>query len=97
MLDAIPLENARTRVNLIIDKSKNIPQIEEFNSNMINHLLGRLDPKIPLDIYHWASVKEYGLQAADIFSWGIFRKYEYGDNEWFDIFGSRVQYDKEYP
>jgi hypothetical protein len=97
VLDAIPLENAQTRVKLIIDKSKNVPKIQEFNSSVINQLLGRVDPQIPIDILHRSSVEEYGLQAVDIFSWGIFRNYESGDSEWFDIYSNRVQYDKQYP
>jgi hypothetical protein len=97
VLDAIPLENAQPRIKLIIDKSKNVPQIREFNASVINQLLGRLDPKIPIDIHHRSSVEENGLQAVDIFSWGIFRKYEYGDSEWFDMFSHRVQHDKQYP
>lgn len=97
VLDAIPLENAQTRVKLIIDKSKNVPQIQEFNSTVINQLLGRLEPKVAIDIHHRSSVQENGLQAVDIFSWGIFRKYESGDSEWFDLFSSRVQHDQQYP
>jgi hypothetical protein len=97
VLDAIPLEKAQTRIKLIIDKSKSKPQIQEFNSSVINQLQGRLDPKIPVDILHRSSVEEYGIQAADIFSWGIYRRYEYDDSEWFNKFSNRVQYDKEYP
>lgn len=97
VLDAIPLENAQTRVKLIIDKSKSVPQIQEFNSSVINQLLGKTDPQIPIDIQHRPSVAEYGLQAVDTFCWGVYRKYEFGDSEWFDIFQGRVKYDKQYP
>ncbi len=97
VLDAIPFEDAQTRVKLIIDKSKNVPQIQEFNASVINQLLGRLHPQIPVDIEHLSSVENYGLQAVDIFSWGIFRKYELQDFEWFDIFKERVQYDNQHP
>jgi hypothetical protein len=97
VLDAIPLENAQTRIKLIIDKSKNVPQIREFNASVINQLLGKIDPKIPIDIHHRSSVEENGLQAVDIFSYGIYRKYECGDSEWFDIFSDRVQHDQQYP
>ncbi|MCI0695509.1 DUF3800 domain-containing protein [candidate division KSB1 bacterium] len=61
------------------------------------HLQGKLDPNIPLDIYHRASDQEYGLQAADLFSWGVFRKYERGDTEWFNQFSDKVYGDKQYP
>jgi len=38
-----------------------------------------------------------GIQAADMFSWGVFRKYERGDVEWFEKFGGNIQHDKTYP
>jgi hypothetical protein len=97
VLEEISFDDAVSRVELIIDKSKNKAQILEFNSYVINHLQGRLDPKVPLDIYHRASNEEYGLQATDVFSWGVFRKYERADAEWFDRFSSNVCCDKQYP
>jgi hypothetical protein len=97
VLDAIPLENAQTRVKLIIDKSKNKAQILEFNSSVISQLMGRLNPQIPVEIDHLSSIENYGLQAADVFSWGIFRKYEHQDVEWLDMFSGRVRHDNEYP
>ena len=36
------------------------------------------------------------LQAADMFAWGIFRKYEAGDLEWYDVFKEKVSYEKLY-
>lgn len=97
VMDKIPFEKAVTRVNLIVDKSKGRPEIEEFNSYIMRALKGRLDPKVPLDIYHYRSHESLGLQAADIFCWGIFRKYEKKDLEWFDIFcKDKVQYDGLY-
>ena len=50
VLDAIPLEKAQMRVKFIIDKSKSKPQIQEFNSSVINQLQGRLNPNLPVDI-----------------------------------------------
>lgn len=96
-LEQIPFGESPSRVELIIDKSKNKPQIQEFNFYVISHLQGKLDPFIPLDIYHRASHQEYGLQAADMFSWGVFRKYERRDTEWFGQFNERIRYDEQYP
>jgi hypothetical protein len=97
VLEQISFQEAATRVELIIDKSKNKPQMQEFNSYVINPLQGKLDPLIHLDIYHRASDQEPGLQAADMFSWGIFRKYERGDTEWFNFFSEKINYDGRYP
>lgn len=97
VMDKIPFERAITRVELIVDKSKSKPEIAEFNSYIMRALKGRLDPNIPLDIYHYISHESAGLQAADIFCWGIFRKYERKDTEWFEIFRQdKVRYEDLY-
>lgn len=96
VLDAIPVNKASQRVQLVIDKSKSKREIKDFNQYIIRHLKGRIDPVIPLDISHWASHENYGLQAADLFSWGIFRKHEMKDLTWFNIFGSKVRKDSVY-
>jgi len=95
-LEKIPVENASTRIQVIIDKSKSKKEIREFNEYIIRHIKGRIDPQIPLDIYHWTSHENLGLQAVDTFSWGIFRKYEKKDYEWFSIFKENVRYDTVY-
>jgi hypothetical protein len=30
------------------------------------------------------------LQAVDMFSWAVFKKYESGDHAWYDIFAPRI-------
>ncbi len=96
VLDHLPFEKASTRIELIIDKSKSRREIGEFNGYIIRHLKGRIDPKVPLDIYHHISHENLGLQAGDLFSWGIFRKYEREDLEWFDVFKEKIRYDDRY-
>lgn len=96
VLDSIPVDNASQRVQLIIDKSKSKREIKDFNEYIIRHLKGRIDPLVPLDIYHWTSHENLGLQAADLFSWGIFRSYEKKDLAWRSIFSSKVRKDSIY-
>jgi len=96
VLDRIPVENASTRIQVIIDKSKSKKESIEFNDYIIRHLKGRIDPQVPLDIYHWPSHQNMGLQAVDMFSWGIFRKYEKRNYEWYNIFKEKVKYDSIY-
>ena len=96
VLDKIPVENATTRIEVIVDKSKSKTEIREFNEYLIRHIKGRIDPRIPLDIYHWTSHENMGIQAVDTFSWGIFRKYEKKDYKWFNIFKGKVRYDTIY-
>jgi hypothetical protein len=96
VLDHVPIEKASTRVLLVIDRSKSRRDIGEFNDYIIRQLKGRIDPKVPLDIYHHRSQENLGLQAADLFSWGIFRKYERKDLEWYAVFKDKVRYDDRY-
>lgn len=96
VLDQVPLERASPRVMLVIDKSKSRREIGEFNDYIVRQLKGRIDPKVPLDIYHHRSQENLGLQATDLFSWGIFRKYERSDLEWFTVFEEKIRYEDRY-
>ena len=98
VLEQIPFEkNDKERVELIIDKSMSKPEIVEFNSYIRRQLEARLNPKNPFDIYHWLSHETYGLQAADVFCWGIFQKYERSKNDWYVIFKKeRIRFDDQY-
>jgi len=98
VLEQIPFEkNSNDRVELIIDKSMSKPEIVEFNSYIRRQLEARLNPKVPLDIYHWRSHENYGLQAVDVFCWGVFQKYERRKTEWYDIFANdKIRSDDQY-
>jgi hypothetical protein len=71
-------------------------EIREFNTYIVRQLEGRVDPKVPLDFYHHESKENLGLQAADLFAWGIFRSYERKDRTWREVFGPKVKYDDVY-
>lgn len=96
VLEHTPIEESSSRIQFIIDRSKSKKEIGEFNEYLERQLAGRIDPRIPLDINHHTSHENLGLQAVDLFCWGIFRKYERKDREWFEIFGSRARYDDVY-
>lgn len=96
VLDQIPFEKASNRVQLTIDKSKGRTEIEEFDRYIFRALEGRLQPKVPLNIDHLNSLEEAYLQAADLFAWGIFRKYERKDTEWLDVFQQKVLFEEQY-
>lgn len=96
VLDKIPFEKAQEQVILILDKSKSPKEVGEFNQYVLRQLAGRLDPKVPLDIKHENSCQYHGLQAVDLFSWGIFRKYEKKDSAWLEIFREKVAYEEQY-
>ena len=96
ILDEIQFENAQTRVYLYIDKSKSKPEIADFNQYIEQNIQARLDPKVPLHIIHGDSCKYAGLQAADIFCWGIFRRYEKKSNDWYECYKEYVRLDEPF-
>lgn len=96
VLDQISLEEASTRIQFIIDKSKSTQEIKEFDDYIVRQLKGRIDPIVPLDIYHHTSHENLGLQAVDLFSWGIFRKYEHKTLDWYNVFKEKIRYDERY-
>ncbi len=95
VIDQIPVEAAATRVELIIDRSKSKREIISFNGYIARQLRARLDRRVQLHIDHHRSTQNLGLQAADLFSWGIFRRYERNDPTWFDVFRSKIRQDEK--
>ena len=97
VLDQIPFENGKgARIQLIIDKSKGKPEVVEFNSYIRRQLQARIDPKTPLDIYHWDSKQTPGLQLCDMFCWGIFVDKERKNSQWRTIFEKKILFDDVY-
>ena len=96
LLDQIDFSSAHTQINLVIDKSKSKPEIAEFDRYVSWNLKGRIDPKIPLIITHKDSQEDFCLNAVDLFSWGIFRKYEKKDVAWYSVFKKKIRYEDLY-
>lgn len=97
VIDNIPFEkNNSNRVELICDRSKSKPEILEFNSYIRTQIQGRLDPNITIDMKHWISQETPGLQAVDMFCWGIFQKYERKDTKWLNLYTKRIVFEDLY-
>lgn len=96
VLRKIPFEKASSRVYLYIDKSKGSIGIKDFNEYISNQLKGRIPPHVPLDIFHRNSIETPGLQLADIFCNGIYRKYELHNEEWRTFFAEKIKDDVLY-
>ncbi|KKQ68721.1 MAG: hypothetical protein US89_C0006G0062 [Candidatus Peregrinibacteria bacterium GW2011_GWF2_38_29] len=97
VLDAIPFEKAdETRIELIVDKSKGKMGARGFNEYIKKQLGARINPKTPLDIYHWDSQNTHGLQASDLFCWGIFQKYERRKEDWYKIYKDKTNFESLY-
>ncbi len=90
-------------VRIIVDRCKRGEEIQTFNS----YLKGFINSILPLDINifieHQSSQEIAGLQAVDLFSWGIYKKYEDANQEWYKEFKTKIiseeiyQYKKDGP
>ncbi len=96
ILQKLDLSRAAPAVTLVVDKCKNKDEISDFNGYLSNQLDALLPLNVPLNIYHERSQDNAGLQAVDLFCWGIYRKYEHGDCEWYDVFRAKVTFETEY-
>lgn len=94
-LENISFGNEIAQVELIVDKSKNNKEIQIFNEYLSNHLASKLSLDTMLIIDHVPSVKSTGLQSVDMFSWGIFRKYERNDLGWYQLYCHRIEAEEQ--
>ena len=77
-------------MNIVLDKRKNMRQIQEFNAALLTFFQERLSLRIPIYISHLESHESKELQAVDTFCWGIFQKYERNDTQWYDLFQEKI-------
>lgn len=96
LLEKVDLSNPGNAVTLVLDKSKNKDEIADFNQYMVNHLEALLPLEVPLNIYHEHSYANTGLQAVDLFCWGIYRKYEHKDTRWYQKYHPHITFETEY-
>lgn len=96
LLKQIDLNLANPAVTMVVDKCKNKAEIEDFNQYLANQLEAKLPLNIPLNINHEDSQANTGLQAVDLFCWGIYRKYEHGDTQWYQTYARKIAFETEY-
>jgi len=89
-LEKVDFRETAIRVIMTVDKMKPRQGVRIFNAYVLQHLKARIDPQVPLEIFHVPSQESPGLQAADMFSWGVFRKYEREDTEWYSVFSGKI-------
>jgi hypothetical protein len=96
LMEQLNLSNVQRNVELIVDRCKNKEEVRDFNQYLVNQLEALLPLNTNLNILHLTSQESTGLQAVDLFSWGIFRKYENNDIEWYKVYGDKVSFETEY-
>lgn len=96
LLEKLPLSTVERNVEMVVDRSKNKKETKDFNQYLFNQVEALLPLNTAFDISHLSSIESAELQAADLFCWGIFRKYERDDAKWYDMFKDKISYETEY-
>ncbi len=94
LLEEVGYEPNVCDVKIVVDRSKNSREVTEFNRYVANHLSSMLPVDAKLTIEHQKSLEDPCLQAVDLFAWGIFRKYESGDTQWYEAYCDRIIYER---
>lgn len=77
--------------HLVVDKCKNAKDREEFDDYLRYQLQSIFPIRTKLFITHENSQNSHGLQAVDLFCYGIMRKCALEDLEWFDVYKKKVK------
>ena len=90
VLELIDFSDVNEQVILYTDRCKGSKEQRIFNKYISEHLALKLPINIPLDIKHEVSHELTGLQAVDLFCYGIIRKYSDNDTAWYNCFSNKV-------
>ncbi|MCF7888527.1 MAG: DUF3800 domain-containing protein, partial [Victivallales bacterium] len=93
VIENIPEEILNKDIEFVIDRSKGKKEIWELDKAIENILSGKVDINKNINIVHADSVKLPGLQFADIFSYGIYSKYEKKSLAWYNRFKEKMIFD----
>ncbi|CAC9591570.1 hypothetical protein [uncultured Gammaproteobacteria bacterium] len=97
LLEKVDLSKVNSAVTLVVDKCKNKAEIEDFNQYLVAKLEGKLPLNLPpLLISHEDSKSNTGIQSVDYFCWGVYRKYEHQDLEWYECFKDKILIEQKY-
>lgn len=95
ILERVPLSVAHG-IRLVVDKSKNSADMKDFNRYLESQLEAMMPLASKLYINHERSQENAGLQAVDLFCWGVYRKYEHNDSNWYQIYEENIYFETEY-
>lgn len=86
-------------ISLMVDqRSKETHNKVKFDGYVETRLFTDREHEDHLEIFHCESHEEFGLEAVDFMSWGLFRWFEHGDRQFADLIAPAVGYiDAWYP
>jgi len=95
IIEKCPLKEVDSKIVITLDRSKTKKEQKAFDKYLLYQLEGSLSPRLSLEVFHLDSKEREGLQAVDLFCWGVFRKYENKDLAWYEIFKEKICFEEE--
>lgn len=96
IIEKVKFKGVNSITNIIIDRSKSRKEVVEFNKYLLIQLSYNTSRTSRFNLEHVHSADNKWLQAVDLFCWGIHRKYEYEDIEWYNVFKDKIKYEELY-
>jgi len=96
LLEKVEFSDDINDVTLVVDRCKSTDEIKDFNQYVENQLQALLPLNSHLYISHEASHENPGLQAVDMFCWGIARKDGRNDRRWYECFQDKIRFETIY-
>jgi len=84
------LKSPSPPLRIDIDRRFSRREFEELKAYVMGFLAGRYGAPVRVELRQMTSEQSKGVQAADVFSWGVFQKYAYGEEERFRLFSERL-------
>ncbi|STX81699.1 Protein of uncharacterised function (DUF3800) [Legionella busanensis] len=90
IIDKVDFSFSDKHIQLIVDKCKGKRERSVFDYFLKTNLEPKLPLNVSLNILHELSHNNFGLQAVDLFCYGIVRKHALSDLGWYEAFSSRI-------
>lgn len=94
IISRISFESDISQINFMVDRSKKKSEIIDFNTSINNAIGLKFGNRILIDIDHFSSHENLGIQACDLFCHGIYQGYESNKIEWREIFREKILCDE---
>lgn len=89
-LQNVGIESNRSFVHIIADRCKRGIEAADFSFTLRTEVEKILPLTSIVTMEQIPSTSDYALQAVDLFSYGMFSKYEFSQTDWYEMFEDKI-------
>ena len=90
VLKNVNIKSDTSFVHIIADRCKRGIEAKDFSHTLRSDVEKLLPLTSSVKMEQIPSKKDFGLQAVDLFSYGVFCKHEFNDVAWYEIFEDKI-------